>query len=98
MQKRTLLAALFAAAGLLSAAGFSPACAAERVYVAAMDAAYPPFGSQDMKTGKYVGYDVDIIEAIAIFNLTFYIVRVTISFHSRTYPHLLAESFELLAP
>ncbi|MDY4163533.1 MAG: basic amino acid ABC transporter substrate-binding protein [Sutterella sp.] len=65
MQKRTLLAALFAAAGLLSAAGFSPACAAERVYVAAMDAAYPPFGSQDMKTGKYVGYDVDIIEAIA---------------------------------
>ena len=30
-----------------------------------MDAAYPPFGSQDTKTGKYVGFDVDVIEAIA---------------------------------
>ena len=29
-----------------------------------MDAAYPPFGSQDIQSRQYVGYDVDIIRAI----------------------------------
>lgn len=38
-----------------------------------MDAAYPPFGSQDLKTQEYVGFDVDIIKAIGAsqgFNVT----------------------------
>ena len=29
-----------------------------------MDAAYPPFGSQDEKTKEYIGFDVDIINSI----------------------------------
>lgn len=29
-----------------------------------MDAAYPPFGSQNMETKEYEGFDVDIIKAI----------------------------------
>lgn len=32
--------------------------------VAGMDAAYPPFGFKDSKTGEFVGFDVDIIRAI----------------------------------
>lgn len=60
MKKRTALSLLFSlAVGLASV----PALAAS--YVAAMDAAYPPFGSQDSKTGGYIGFDVDIIQAIA---------------------------------
>lgn len=38
-----------------------------------MDAAYPPFGSQDVKTKEYVGFDVDVIKAIGAaegFNVT----------------------------
>ena len=30
-----------------------------------MDAAYPPFGSQDVKSKEYVGFDVDVIKAIS---------------------------------
>lgn len=30
-----------------------------------MDAAYPPFGFQNMETKSYEGFDVDIIKAIA---------------------------------
>ena len=38
-----------------------------------MDAAYPPFGSQDVASKEYVGFDVDVIKAIGAaegFNVT----------------------------
>ena len=38
-----------------------------------MDAAYPPFGSQDVTSKEYVGFDVDVIKAIGAaegFNVT----------------------------
>ncbi|MBO5993695.1 MAG: transporter substrate-binding domain-containing protein, partial [Acidaminococcaceae bacterium] len=38
-----------------------------------MDAAYPPFGSQDVTSKEYVGFDVDVIKAIGVaegFNVT----------------------------
>jgi len=60
MLRRTLATTL-----LCVSLGIGCAHAAERVYVAAMDAAYPPFGSLDTKTNEYVGFDVDIIRAIA---------------------------------
>ena len=63
MQKRTLILSAVLAGSLLCG-GLSQAYAAQ-TYSAAMDAAYPPFGSQDLKTREYVGYDVDIIKAIA---------------------------------
>jgi polar amino acid transport system substrate-binding protein len=64
MQKRQLLivAAELAALAALPGAAFA---ADGRVLEAGMDAAYPPFGSQDTKSGEYVGFDVDIIKAIA---------------------------------
>ena len=37
----------------------------EAVIRAGMDAAYPPFGSQDLNSKEYVGFDVDIIKAVA---------------------------------
>ncbi len=61
MQKRIFLAG--AAAACLGFLSFS-AVASEPVLTAGMDAAYPPFGSQDSKTREYVGFDVDIIRAI----------------------------------
>ncbi|MBQ7417723.1 MAG: basic amino acid ABC transporter substrate-binding protein [Acidaminococcaceae bacterium] len=42
----------------------APKPAVEKVLKIGMDAAYPPFGSQDIKTMEYVGFDVDIIKAI----------------------------------
>ncbi|HBZ58113.1 MAG TPA: basic amino acid ABC transporter substrate-binding protein [Sutterella sp.] len=63
MQKRQLLivAAELAALAALPAAALA---GSDKVLSAGMDAAYPPFGSQDMKSGEYVGFDVDIIKAI----------------------------------
>ena len=62
MQKRTFFSAVIAAAALSTI----PAWAKEsRRLVVGMDATYPPFGSQDTQTRQYVGYDVDIIRAIA---------------------------------
>lgn len=63
MLKRTFLAAVTAAATL----SVIPVWAQQkqkRTLTVGMDATYPPFGSQDMKTRQYVGYDVDIIRAI----------------------------------
>lgn len=55
----------------LSGCGSSPAAskpaaspAQKKVIRAGMDAAYPPFGFQDMEKKEYVGFDVDIIKAI----------------------------------
>lgn len=55
----------------LSGCGSSPAASkpassaqAKKVIRAGMDAAYPPFGFQDMDKKEYVGFDVDIIKAI----------------------------------
>lgn len=66
MQKRTLLAGLVSAAGLaaLSPAATAALAAGSRRLIVGMDAAYPPFGSRDSKTGAYVGFDVDVITAI----------------------------------
>ena len=53
----------------LSGCGSGPApkpaaSAQKKVIRAGMDAAYPPFGFQDMGKKEYVGFDVDIIKAI----------------------------------
>lgn len=66
MQKRTLL---LSASALLGLAAARPLLAQtttrpDRRLIAGMDAAYPPFGSRDSKTGEYVGFDVDVIKAI----------------------------------
>lgn len=54
---------------ILALATLTTACHSEkqeqRPLTVGMDAAYPPFGSQDMETKKYIGFDVDLIEAIA---------------------------------
>jgi polar amino acid transport system substrate-binding protein len=42
-----------------------PAPAAKKKVVLASDTAYAPFESQDPKTGKYVGFDIDLVNAIA---------------------------------
>ncbi|MDO4936504.1 MAG: basic amino acid ABC transporter substrate-binding protein [Sutterellaceae bacterium] len=61
MQKRTFLTGVIASAALTTV----PAWAKKQPkLVVGMDAAYPPFGSQDIETRQYVGYDVDIIRAI----------------------------------
>lgn len=70
MHKRRLIQ--FALAGLagltihpLAAAAASQTADEDLpLLVAGMDAAYPPFGFKDSKTGEFVGFDVDIIRAI----------------------------------
>ena len=42
----------------------APKPAEVKVLKVGMDAAYPPFGSQDLQSKEYVGFDVDIIKAI----------------------------------
>ncbi len=43
----------------------TPKAKTETVYKVGMDATYAPLGFQDQKTKEYVGFDVDIIKAIA---------------------------------
>ena len=70
MHKRRLIQ--FALAGLagltihpLAAAAAGQAADEDLpLLVAGMDAAYPPFGFKDSKTGEFMGFDVDIIRAI----------------------------------
>lgn len=50
--------------GSAPAASKPAASAAKKVIRAGMDAAYPPFGFQDMDKKEYMGFDVDIIKAI----------------------------------
>lgn len=64
MQKRTFLLALTAATAFSLSSPLLAASHAGRTLIVGMDAAYPPFGSREMKTGKYVGFDVDVIKAI----------------------------------
>lgn len=45
--------------------GSSAASSGKKVIKVGMDASYPPFGSQDQDSQDYVGFDVDIIRAIA---------------------------------
>jgi len=47
-----------------TSAASAPAAAATRVYVVGTDAAYAPFESQNEK-GEIVGFDIDIVNAIA---------------------------------
>jgi glutamine transport system substrate-binding protein len=47
------------------AAAPAPAAKEEATYKVGMDATYAPFGFQDQRTKEYVGFDVDIIKAIA---------------------------------
>ncbi|MFZ5634443.1 MAG: basic amino acid ABC transporter substrate-binding protein [Bacillota bacterium] len=42
-----------------------PAPAAKKKVVLASDTAYAPFESQDPQSGKYVGFDIDLVNAIA---------------------------------
>ena len=71
MHKRRLIQ--FALAGLagltihpLAAAAASQTADEDLpLLVAGMDAAYPPFGFKDSKTGEFVGFDVDIIRPSA---------------------------------
>ncbi|MFZ5650178.1 MAG: basic amino acid ABC transporter substrate-binding protein [Bacillota bacterium] len=42
-----------------------PAAAAKKKVVLASDTAYAPFESQDPQTGKYVGFDIDLVNAVA---------------------------------
>lgn len=42
-----------------------PAPAAKKKVVLASDTAYAPFESQDPKSGKYVGFDIDLVNAVA---------------------------------
>ena len=65
MLKQFLLASFACALAVVSGFGVGTKAEAKPVYTVAMDAAYPPFGSQDLKSKEYVGYDVDIIKAIA---------------------------------
>ena len=62
-----LLGAAVLAFGLV-AAGCSTqgtSTPSQKVLKVGTDATYPPFGFKDEKTGKLVGFDIDIIEAIA---------------------------------
>lgn len=61
MQKRTFLTGVIASVALTTVPAWAKK---QRKLVVGMDAAYPPFGSQDIETRQYVGYDVDIIRAI----------------------------------
>lgn len=61
MQKRVFLTGVIASVALT---GVPVWAKKQRKLVVGMDAAYPPFGSQDIETRQYVGYDVDIIRAI----------------------------------
>ena len=61
MLKQFLLASFACALAVVSGFGVSTKAEAKPVYTVAMDAAYPPFGSQDLKSKEYVGYDVDKI-------------------------------------
>lgn len=61
--KRRILLSLFSALFLLLLVGCGGTDGGKTLKVG-MDAAYPPFASQDEETKDYVGYDVDIIRAI----------------------------------
>ncbi len=61
--KRRILLSLLSALFLLLLVGCGGTDGGKTLKVG-MDAAYPPFGSQDEETKDYVGYDVDIIRAI----------------------------------
>ena len=66
---RKLLAILFSAVlltGILAGCGGNSASQEEnKTLRVGMDAAYPPFGSQNPDTKEYEGFDIDIIKAIA---------------------------------
>ncbi len=50
---------------LAVASGCGTSSSQSKVLKVGMDAAYPPFGFQNMDTKEYVGFDVDVIKAIA---------------------------------
>jgi glutamine transport system substrate-binding protein len=58
-----LSAVVFAAVGVM--ATVPAASAAEKTVTVVTDPSFVPFESLDTKTGKYVGFDMDIIRAIA---------------------------------
>ena len=53
MLKQFLLASFACALAVVSGFGVSTKAEAKPVYTVAMDAAYPPFGSQDLKSKEY---------------------------------------------
>lgn len=62
-QLRKALVLTFSLFALTLAAGCGGSSSSSVLRVG-MDAAYPPFGSQNMETKEYEGFDVDIIKAI----------------------------------
>lgn len=63
-QLQKLLILLFSLFALTLAAGCGSSSSNSSVLRVGMDAAYPPFGSQNMETKEYEGFDIDIIKAI----------------------------------
>ncbi len=65
--KQYIAAALLGGAALLAAAGCGGTnqAAEQSAWRVGTDASYAPFGFQDEKSHEYVGYDIDIIRAIA---------------------------------
>ena len=62
MKKLFLFLALLLGLTMVTGCGQEKQSSVPRV---GMDAAYPPFGFQNMDTKEYEGFDVDIIKAIA---------------------------------
>lgn len=65
--KKYIAAGLLGGAALLASAGCGGVNQAQEQHVwrVGTDASYAPFGFQDEKSHEYVGYDIDIIRAIA---------------------------------
>lgn len=63
-QLQKLVILLFSLFALTLAAGCGSSSSNSSVLRVGMDAAYPPFGSQNMETKEYEGFDIDIIKAI----------------------------------
>lgn len=65
MKKILLFFALFFTVALRIAGCRLSSSSSSKVLQVGMDAAYPPFGFQNLSTKEYEGFDVDIIKAIA---------------------------------
>lgn len=60
-----LIVAVLGVVAILFFSGFSKDNSNESIVRVGMDAGYPPFGSQNLETKEFEGFDVDIINAIA---------------------------------
>ncbi|MDU2063214.1 MAG: basic amino acid ABC transporter substrate-binding protein [Sporomusaceae bacterium] len=65
MLKKTVLLFLTGLIVILGLSGCGKQASSEKVLKVGTDATYAPFGFQDEKTKEYVGFDIDLIKAIA---------------------------------